>query len=329
MSQVTAVGDLATHPVATVKGVPGGVKRMFKRVKRDVDEGVDTVKELSTDDSGEGEDGDEAGAEKKGLAKESAEAGTKYGKKYFGATRAERLWAEKLGIDPYTSNEALLGEIKKVAKVDAAGGFTVKLAPIPRIPGVGAVEDLNNLVWRMDPRELREQNIKTLTAAGVSPEMVEELFASPWYSPTLQTYLIGALTELKTVAGFEIAVQQATEVESSEEALFFVDAVRMLETFQGSSAVVARLLGGTGLPAALTTDRRLIFQVPSDFISWTEEIAAAADGPFGEVGADLEIDSRELWFRGGVSERCRLELEQRGWVVKENVAATTTEDGAD
>ena len=59
--------------------------------------------------------------------------------------------------------------------------------------------------------------------------------------------------------------------------------------------------------------------VPVEHISWTEGIATAVDGGFGGVGADLSAEQREIWFRGRVSERCRYELEERGWLVLDRV----------
>lgn len=321
LTQVEAVKTLAEKPVATLKGVPGGVKRMFRKTKRDVDEGVETAKELVDEDSDAGEGGSDEGSgeDEKGLVSEGAEAATKYGKKYLGVSGAERRWAEKLGVDPYSSNEILIREIKKVAKVDAAGGFLTRLAPIPTIPGVSYVQDVNKLVWRMDPRELRERNVKILAAAGVGQELIVGFFENPWYSPSLQTHLLAAFAQLEGVEGLGTIVRQAAAAESEEEAMFFLEAVRMLARFHTGNAPVERLLAGARLPAARVAGGRLVFLVPVDHISWTEGIATAAEGPFRQAATGLGIESREVWFRGHASPRCRDELTTRGWRVVDGV----------
>lgn len=333
MSQVTTVTEFATHPVDTVKGVPGGVKRMFKRTKRTVKKGTEAAKDL-VDDSEEADAGAEPGegskdGEDDGALKEGAEAGQKYAKKYFGVSGAERRWAEKLGVDPYSANEVLRREIKKVAKVDAAGGLTVRLAPIPRIPGVSYIKDLSKLVWRTDPWELREINRKALVAMGGDTELVEEFLGNAFFNPSAQTFLVSVLSDLPSVEGRSLVVGLAALAESQEEASFFIQAIKMLAGFKGSGVQITGLLGGGRLPGVLTGDARLVLLIPVDHIFWTEGIAAAADGPFAQVGKDLSIMSRELWFRGRVSERCRKELGARGWLVRDQVRFTAPASDAE
>jgi len=327
MSQVTSVKEFAEKPVETMKGMPGGVKRMFKRAKWNVEEGVEVAKDLSTSESGDGSEGDdESTSEKtKELAKEGAEASEKYAKKYFGVSRSERRWAEKLGIDPYTSNEVLTREIKKVAKVDAAGSFGVRLAPIPRIPGVSYVQDINKLVWSTHPRELRELNLKRLAEMGSSEELAVRFLDNAWFSPSVQTYLVAALGDLEGVEKRDVAIEQAAAAVSREEARFFAQAVAMLAGFHRNSSPIQRLVGGARLPAGLTADGRLVFLVPVDDIFWTEGIAEAASGSYSEAGGDLAVTSREAWFRGGVSARCRQELEESGWLVFSEVDFSSEE----
>lgn len=321
-AQVTSVVEFAEHPVETVKGVPGGVKRMFKRTKRTVKKGAETAKEL-VDDDDEGGAGEGSGDDDS-MLEEGAEAGQKYAKKYFGVTGAERRWAEKLGVDPYGSNEVLRREIKKVSKVDAAGGFAVRFAPIPRIPGVNYIQDVSKLVWRTDPWELREINQKALTAMGVEAEVTEAFLDNPWYNPSAQTLVVAVLSDLEGVEGRPVVVERATLAESQEEALFFLQAIKMLAGFKGEGVPIASLLGAGRLPGVLTADGRLIFLIPIDHIFWTEGIAGATDGPFAEVGRGIETASREVWFRGKVSARCRSELEGRGWRVRDEARFETT-----
>jgi hypothetical protein len=327
-AQVDAVKQFADRPVETVKGVPGGVKRLVKRTKRTVEEGVDDVQEYreeraekkaAGDGDGDGEDDSTVAEDAKELGAKGVEAGGKYAKKYFGVTGAERRWAQKLGIDPYTDNEVLMREIKEVARVDAAGSLTVRLAPIPRIPGVNYLADATQLVWTKHPSELRALNLEKLVAMGASPELAESLLDNPALSPTLQTLLVSGLDSLAGVGGREIVIEQAAAVDSREGGLFFVQAISMLSGFHRSSSPVSRLLGGASLPGALTGDSRLVFLLPVDYVFWTEDIAAAARGPFGQVGGDLELKGRELWLRGQVSDRCRQELMDDGWRVLDEI----------
>jgi len=314
-SQVTALVDFAQRPVETVKGVPGGVKRMFGRTKKTVKEGAAAASEMVTDSK----DGVES-EEDKGALQEGAEAGAKYAEKYFGVSGAERRWAEKLGVDPYTRNEVLRSAIRKVAKVDAAGGLAVRFAPIPRIPGVSAIRTATKLVWGTDPRELREINRKALLAMGVEAALAEQFLDNAWYSPSAQTLFVSVLSGLSTVGGRPAVVELAALAQSYEEALFFLQAIKMLVGFKASGVEITQLLGGARLPGVLTSDGRFVFLVPVDRILWTEGIAAAATGSFEEVAKGLETTSREVWFRGQASKRCRAEIKRRGWLVRSEVS---------
>ena len=88
-----AVEGLVTEPEETLKRLPGGVKRMFKRAGRAVAKGADKVEQRIEDD-------DEAE-----LAGDAGDAATSGFKAFMGITAGERQWAQKLGVDPLGSEE--------------------------------------------------------------------------------------------------------------------------------------------------------------------------------------------------------------------------------
>lgn len=321
-AQVTAIADFAERPVETVKGVPDGVKRMFKKYKRDAKEikeaNEERREEKKEKKAAEGtEDEKSTTEEMKELGGEAAEVGTKYAKSYFGSTRAERKWAQQLGVDPYTSNQILLKELKEVARVDAAGGFTMKFAPIPRIPGVRYLGKVNSLVWSLDPRALQEHNQKLLIEMGIEEELLEEFFDSPWLSPSRQTRIVAALVSLEGVDDVALAIDQALGLEAIEQAYFFQQSLEMLAYFHSSEEPLARLLAETRVPTAVTRSGKLVAFASVDHISWTEE-ARDASVEFVEDNAEVPADRRELVLRGAASELFRQELEVLGMTVRQD-----------
>ena len=134
------------------------------------------------------------------------------------------------------------------------------------------------------------------------------------------TVFVSVLSGLSTVGGRPAVVEQAALAQSYEEALFFLQAIKMLVGFQASGVEITQLLGPARLPGVLTSDGRFVFLVPVDRILWTEGIAAAATGSFEEVAKGLETTSREVWFRGQASKRCRAEIKRRGWLVRSEVS---------
>ena len=225
-----AIQNFADKPVETVKGIPEGLKRTFRKYKRDAKEGYETAKDVGgevADTVTGGEDSDEGEAQESSRSEEAQEVAQKtgdaaeaYAKKWFGVSGAERRWHQKLGTDPYTRNEVLRKKVKSVSRVDAATSTGMRFAPIPRIPGANELRKLNEIVWTMDPRELREQNIKKLQEAGVEPELIESFINNPWYSPTQQTLLLSTLSEMDGVGGLRVILEIAAAAESSEEAQF-------------------------------------------------------------------------------------------------------------
>jgi hypothetical protein len=240
--------------------------------------------------------------------------------RYFGVSGAERRWAEKLGTDPYTSNKTLAKAIKDVARVDRLGNLAVRFSPMPSIPGVNYVGKVNDLVWSKDPNELNEFNRQRLAAIGADEPLIQAFLDIPWYSPTLQTAFITALSELEGLADRATAIEQALDMQSEVEARFFVQSVMLLAWFHQTQAPLDRLLPPeTRLPLALTADNRLISLLPVDYLFWTEGIATAARSHV-DAHADLQVAGREFWFTGKTSERCRSELGALGWTVRDGIS---------
>jgi len=326
-SQGEAIKDFADKPVQTVKGVPDGLKRSFRKYKRDAEEGYETAKEVSGDvidsvsgkeetDEG-GEDASSEGGDSSDLVGKSTEAAEAYAKKWFGVSAAERGWHQKLGTDPYTTNQALRKRIKELSRVSGATGMGMRFVPIPRIPGARELAQLNSMVWSVDPRELREQNIKQLVEAGVDEELVEGFINNPWFSPTGQTLILTALLQMEGVEGRRALLEVASAAASASEAQFDLGNIVILSTYHRSVKPVDHLLPGK-VTAAVTKDGDLLKIVSVDHAFWQKDLAGAAT-TFMEEVADHPATTRELWLRGTASPRFRTEVENRGWTVHETV----------
>ncbi len=322
--QGDAVKEFADRPVETVKGIPGGVKRMFRSYKRDakeVKEEVDEAREDEEPEEGDGSEDDEADSEEDGV-------GTgKYAKRYLGLNRAEMRWYQQLQVDPYTTNEILRKEIKEVARVDAAGSFGMRFAPIPRIPGVNYLSDVAKIVWTMDPRELVELNMKKLAEMGAREELIDELVENPAITPSYQTAVVVILGSLEGAGGRVSLVEQAAGLETEEQAIFFVQSLSQLGEYHASATPIERLVGRTRVPVALTRDGKLVGFASVDHLSWTEEASDIAEG-FHRAYADVDATRRELRLRGTASELAREQLGALGWTVVERVPASSTPGAA-
>lgn len=321
--QVDAIQDFADKPVETMKGVPGGLKKSFRKYKRDAKEGYETAKDVTgvgdDDDQAEGNESttESDSADAQELAGKTTEAAEAYAKKWFGVGGAERRWHEKMGTDPYTTNQVLRKRIKELSKVDAAASTGMRFVPIPRIPGASELHALNKMVWSTDPRELREQNIKRLVEAGVEEELIEEFINNPWFSPSAQTVLLTALLEMEGVEGRRALLEIATATESSEEAQFDLANVVFLSSCHRSIKPLARVLPGR-VAVAITQEGDMMKIVSVDYAFWQQDLAEAIT-TFIESVAGEPATTREVWLRGKASQRFQQELRERAWTVREAV----------
>ena len=180
---VEAMFNVATKPVETVKGIPGGVGRLFNRGKDTADTVYEGGKDVAGDaadyvSGNEKEEKEDSGGDSDSSKTSSSDTTEKATDWYFGISSSQRKWAQKLGVDPYTNNELLQNALREVAKIDRAGSFAVKVAPIPRIPGSRYVGIANDAIWNLSYKELLEQNIEKLTSLGISEESIEKFLSN-------------------------------------------------------------------------------------------------------------------------------------------------------
>jgi len=142
IKQLKTVKEFATKPVATVKGIPKGIGRMFKRYSRQAGEAVDATQEFVAGDDEDSEVGDGEAGDDSNVAVDLTES-------YLGVGKAQRNWARKLGTDPYSSNEVLQAAVKEVAWAERLGKFGMGFAGVPKIPGADIIGDVNEAVWRI------------------------------------------------------------------------------------------------------------------------------------------------------------------------------------
>jgi hypothetical protein len=290
--------DVVTDPVGTAKGFGAGIKRFGVNLGRRTQRAADSQKESTT----AGDDRANAGDS----ATESAAKGV------LGVTSATRRWAQKVGVDPYTTNAVLRKALEDIGKVDAAGSIATKVVlPIPAV--VGMTSTVGGLVWGQDPEAVRKINEERLRALTVSDAVAQQLFANPHLTLTYQTRLVAALTAVNA-SGCADYVQTAAEARSEREALFFVESVEMLQQWHARQPVVSVL---TDSRALVARDRRgdAAVLLPLDWVRWT----AATDEALRVIGArarqELNATHLQMVLTGGTSLRAAREIAAQGWTI--------------
>jgi hypothetical protein len=306
---IETVVDVAKNPIGTVTGIPKGVANLFNTYKLKTRDAAASIQRDTEKDGKETAPPGKEGA----LARQA----NSYALKYFGVTKAERRWYAKLGVDPYTTNEALRSAVKKVARIDATASFGLRFAGMPGIAGIGVVRTGMNAIWREDPVLIRERNRKFLSSIGIDKEEIGRFEDNPWLSPTHQVAILAMVRALKGSDGRDELIHRAIDVGSEEEALTLIESIGLLVEIHQSTALVT-VLGGIRLPAARTQDGRLVVCAGFESVYWTERVAEGLR-EITNAYRETQASNREIWLAGDASPRVRAELEHSGWKLRRSV----------
>jgi hypothetical protein len=288
------VATAVTKPTETAKGVGSGVKRFGVNLGRMTKRTVD---------SATGDDPAEASTQ-------GGNATVSAGKSLAGISRASRRWAQKLGVDPYTTNAVLKKALDDIGEIDAAGSIATKVAlPVPGVVGMTAT--VSGLVWGKDPEELRKLNEQRLKELGVPDSTAQRLFRNSAMTLSYETRLIAALYALK-VPGAADRIAAAAESKHEREALFHVECAELLEQ-RNAKTRFTRLLTDSLATTAVTADRQAVLLLPVDWVRWT----GTAESTLREIDArarqELKAATFTIVLTGKASDTAAKELAARGW----------------
>ena len=309
-SSVVSLGRAFRHPVRAGKALPGGMKRLFKSVKYDA-QSLSTTGKAVADERAQGgpAEGDVSVAKK---------AGAKLGRSLAGVTVSYRRWAEKVGVNPYTTNTALRDELERLAKVEAGAKIGTKIFAPSIVPDeLKIINEVSKTAYHKEWREIIEENHKALAAMKVAPELKAGFLDNPNINLTLQTLMIELLEAMSGVENRHIVIQQASLLQTDAEAVFFAESLMMAHWFHSTQVPGARMLGGTLIPVILTTDGRVIAFSASDFEYWTKltaPIAADFDRQYRGVSR-----KREIWVADNVSSGFVRGVSNLGWSVRSDL----------
>ena len=292
---VTAV---VKDPGATAKGIGGGVKRFGANLGRK----SKSAAEAATADQPEGGD--------------TAKAAENAALSVVGVNGAARKWAQKLEVDPYTTNRVLHDALVSVGKIDSAGSIAAKVVvPIPMV--VSTTATVGGLVWGKDPQEVNKINESRLAELGVAKDEAARFLKSPAFTLTNLTRFIGALHAVK-VKGCADYVSAAAESKDEREALFFVESAELLAGLHKTQPVSA-ILEDSRAMIAKTAGGRALAMLPFDYLRWTERLAKAALEIAARARQELGATALEVDVTGTASAAAKAALEKAGWKVKEGV----------
>jgi len=290
------VATAVTKPTETAKGIGSGVKRFGVNLGRMTKRTVD---------SATGEDPAEA-------SKQGDNAAVSAGKSVLGVSRASRRWAQKLGVDPYTTNPVLKQALGDIGEIDAAGSIATKVVlPIPGVVGMTAT--VSGLVWGKDPEELRKLNEQRLKELGVPDATATQLFLNSAMTLSYETRLVAALHALK-LPGSADRVAAAASARHEREALFLVESAELLQARHAKTPFAA-LLTDSLATVAVTAAGKAVALLPLDWVRWTAAAESTLREIDGRVRKELKATGFGIMLTGKTSATAATALAARNWPV--------------
>jgi hypothetical protein len=254
-SPIGVAKGLIEHPVSTVTGVPKGLWKVLNRAGQGIKERADGRERSEYEDSNAAQ--------------------------LIGFSKAKRDVALKLGVDPYSSNEALQRELNGVSWAAYAGKLTFTLATAPigggagmALTAVGVTDTFDQAIRDQSPADLRLSNLKRLLTMGVTRADADAFLNNPAFSPSVQTALVLHLEALKGVENRSSFIRIATDQSVAEaDALFFSATARILAQLHANGRTLARLEKLDLLPIAIGEDGNAIIALEWDYVAWTQNAA--------------------------------------------------------
>jgi hypothetical protein len=160
-------------------------------------------------------------------------------------------------------------------------------------------------------------NTEKLRMMGIDSHTVETFINDSVFTPREQTLLVSALDEMKGVADRERFVQMAALTHNPDVAFFRQRQAEMYAGYHRGVSPLARFLGVGPVAGAQTANGALVFNIPVDYVAWTEEIAKVVTTADGLANQLPGIREKQLWVTGTLSPRARAEMRRLSWKVSE------------
>ena len=297
---VTSTVHMLVDPVETIEGFPGGVTRLWDRIKL----GSEKVAEAATAPGASGGQKVADVSERVGGITVTA----------LGYEKERRDLAKGLGVDPYTTNPVLSKKLSDMAWVAFSGRFGIQAAMSVLVPysmAMSAVTITNTTVYDTPQGDLINKDQAIFAETGASEAQVQALMKNKQYSLSVLTALAQGLQRLQGVNGLASIVDFAAAAKTQDETRFVAGSVNILARYHESVAPIA-VTTAPGPIIGRTTNGTLVIPAAVDYVAWTERTSRMAQRD------DFKAPDRTTWLSGQMSTRARKEFTARGREVDES-----------
>jgi hypothetical protein len=247
-----------------------------------------------------------------------------YFEEFIGLSGQKREWADRMGVDPYSTNEIVQSKLKRNSRYSWAGGLTVSLATMAIPAGgasilmsvVGATSGMNEQLRDIAPEDIRVNSRSWLSKTlGVEGELADRFLQHPWYSPSRQETIMRALARMEGAENRSAFIEMAAKADEPHEAFTFTRLALMFAECHERRAAIGRFFPAHDLIVAQTVDGEVVLPLYMDHGYWTTEVAQAELEISSELYGELGSTRRLLLVSGHMTPRASQELNARGWEV--------------
>lgn len=297
---VTSAVNMATRPVETVTGLPGGVTRLFGRI------GLAGAR-VAQAATAPGQSGVERASEVSNRVGSTTITA-------LGFEQERRRLAERLGVDPYTTNEVLSAKLDDVAWVAFSGRLTITAANVLLVPYsmlIASASVTNRAIYDVPAGDLVNRASAAFGETGASREQVRALMQNSQYSLSALTELAVGMQDLKGLPGRDALVGFAAEAQTQDEVYFMTGAVTLLARLHQGATPLTRV-SAPGPLLGHTAENGLALPMPVDLVSWVEALSADLERQ------EFQAPAKATFVTGRASALARTNLSSRGWRLTEN-----------
>lgn len=286
--------QIVTDPVGTASGAVSGVRKAFGRAGEAL------------------------------FGSRRSEAEDSRFESFIGLSNTKRSFAFDFGVDVYSDNEILQDRLDELARASYAGGLTYSAA-LSLVPGgvgiaisaTGMTQLANDIYRTTAPADLRIMNRQKLNSIGVRKDATETFLDNAIFSPREQTELVLALERMPETKKRELFVLFAALTDDRDMAFFRQRQAQMYAGYNKMVSPIDTFIAFGDFVGARTKHGHIVFNVPVDYLVWTEWMANVVDGIDQLVATMPGVVAKEIVLAGTLTSHARQQLGVRGWVVKD------------
>lgn len=319
-----AVANIARQPLRTMRGLPGGVSRYFGERWQRLRDGARRLGDASWQalaEDGSPYEETEGPMAAAGHTPErqpgwwrrrgdNLSAAIKY---EAGYALARRQLAERLGIDPYTSNPLIAPRLDGLAWAQTSGGWATGQALAllgPVGAALGYAVSIDRMVLQEPPAQVRVRNHEALLPHCSDEALLRAFLRHGAFTPQLQTDLVQLYLQLAPVHGCAALLETALMADNEAQARFVIGGLRLLAHHLGEDSRGGRIVPQGALLAYETTRGEFVLPLAVDWLTWTAQLRRWFDLPV--IG---HRPYRTLLVSGAASPKAQRELTERGWSI--------------